>query len=62
MKVIENDFLVGGHKVGVYLSYSDVEPELATIRPGERVLPAPFFYEKNLCFHLCQAVAAQRNR
>ena len=52
MKVIENDFLVGGHKVGVYLSYSDVEPELATIKPGERVLPAPFFYEKNLWFHL----------
>ena len=52
MKVIENDFLVGGHKVGVYLSYADIEPELAVIKPGERVLPAPFFYEKNLWFHL----------
>jgi len=52
MKVIENDFIVGEYKVGTYLSYGDVEPELATIRPGERVLPAPFFYEKNLWFHL----------
>ena len=52
MKVIENDFVVGGHKVGVYLSYADIEPELAVIKPGERVLPAPFFYEKNLWFHL----------
>jgi hypothetical protein len=52
MKVIEKDFVVGGSKLGTYLTYSDVEPELATIRPGERVLPAPFFYEKNLWFHL----------
>jgi hypothetical protein len=48
MKVIENDFIVGGCKVGTYLSYGDVEPELATIKTGDRVLPAPFFYEKNL--------------
>jgi hypothetical protein len=52
MKVIENDFIVGGCKVGTYLSYGDVEPELATIKTGDRVLPAPFFYEKNLWFHL----------
>lgn len=52
MKVIEKDFVVGGSKLGTYLTYSDVEPELATINPGDRVLPAPFFYEKNLWFHL----------
>ena len=52
MKVIEKDFVVGGAKLGTYLTYSDVEPELATIKPGDRVLPAPFFYEKNLWFHL----------
>jgi len=52
MKVIEKDFIVGGAKLGTYLTYSDVEPELATIKPGDRVLPAPFFYEKNLWFHL----------
>lgn len=52
MKVIEKDFIVGGSKLGTYLTYGDVEPELATIKPGDRVLPAPFFYEKNLWFHL----------
>jgi hypothetical protein len=52
MKVIEKDFVVGGAKLGTYLTYEDVEPELATINPGDRVLPAPFFYEKNLWFHL----------
>jgi hypothetical protein len=52
MKVIEKDFVVGGAKLGTYLTYNDVEPELATINPGDRVLPAPFFYEKNLWFHL----------
>lgn len=52
MKVIENDFIVGGSKIGTFLSYTDVEPELSVINPGDRVLPAPFFYEKNLWFHL----------
>jgi hypothetical protein len=52
MKVVENDFIVGGSKIGTFLSYTDVEPELSVINPGDRVLPAPFFYEKNLWFHL----------
>jgi len=52
MKVKENDFLVGGAKLGTYLSYTDVEPELMVMKPGDRVLPAPFFYEKNLWFYL----------
>lgn len=52
MKVKENDFIVGGTKLGTYLSYTDVEPELMVMKPGDRVLPAPFFYEKNLWFHL----------
>jgi hypothetical protein len=52
MKVKENDFIVGGSKLGTYLSYTDVEPELMVMKPGDRVLPAPFFYEKNLWFHL----------
>ena len=52
MKVIEKDFIVGGAKLGTYLAYSDVEPELATPQPRERVLPAPFFYEKRLFFFL----------
>ena len=52
MKVVEKDFVVGGSKLGTYLTYSDVEPELATPQPKDRVLPAPFFYEKRLFFFL----------
>jgi hypothetical protein len=45
MKVIEKDFIVGGSKLGTYNAYQDIEPELMRYRPGQRVLPAPFFYE-----------------
>ena len=62
MKVKENDFLVGGAKLGTYLSYTDVEPELMVMKPGDRVLPAPFFYEKNLWFHLIRQYAPGENR
>jgi hypothetical protein len=62
MKVKENDFLVGGAKLGTYLSYTDVEPELMVMKPGDRVLPAPFFYEKNLWFHLIRQWAPGENK
>jgi hypothetical protein len=52
MKVIEKDFIVGGANLGKYLAYSDVEEVLASPKPRERVLPAPFFYEKRLFFFL----------
>jgi len=52
MKVIEKDFVVGGNKLGTYLAYQDLEPELSTPQPRDRVLPAPFFYEKRLYFYL----------
>ena len=52
MKIIEKDLIVGGAKLGTYLAYTDVEPELAIIKPKDRVLPAPFFYEKRLFFYL----------
>jgi len=45
MKIIEKDFVVGGAKLGTYNVYEDIEPELTRFRPGQRVLPAPFFYE-----------------
>jgi hypothetical protein len=45
MKIIEKDFIVGGAKLGTYNVYEDIEPELLRFRPGQRVLPAPFFYE-----------------
>ena len=52
MKVIEKDFIVGGTKLGTYNAYSDIEPELMRFRPGQRVLPAPFFYESGETFTL----------
>jgi hypothetical protein len=52
MKVIEKDFIVGGANLGKYLAYTDVEDVLASPQPRERVLPAPFFYEKRLFFFL----------
>ena len=52
MKVIEKDFIVGGSKLGTYNVYEDIEPELMRYRPGQRVLPAPFFYESGDTFTL----------
>ena len=52
MKVIERDFIVGGAKLGTYNAYEDIEPELLRFRPGQRVLPAPFFYESGESFTL----------
>jgi len=46
MKLQERDWLVGDHKIGTQLFYSDVEPELVATAPGTRVLPAAYFYEK----------------
>jgi hypothetical protein len=62
MKVIEKDFVVGGSKLGTYMAYTDVEDILSTINPGDRVLPAPFFYEKNLWFHLIRQWAPGENK
>jgi hypothetical protein len=47
MKVIEKPW-----QYGSFLAYDDVEPELANMKFGDRVLPAPFFYEKKLFFWL----------
>jgi hypothetical protein len=52
MKIIEKDFIVGGAKLGTYNVYEDIEPELMRYRPGQRVLPAPFFYESGETFTL----------
>jgi len=48
MKINERDWIVGGHKIGTQLFYSDVESELVASEKGTRVLPACFFYEKNV--------------
>ena len=52
MKVIEKDLMVSGMKCGTFLAYQDVEPELASPQPRDRVLPAPYFYEKRLFFFM----------
>jgi hypothetical protein len=57
MKIKENDFIIDGFKIGTYLSYTDVEPELKEMKFGDRVLPSPFFYEKNKWFSLIRQYA-----
>ena len=52
MKIIEKDFVVGGFVVSKYNAYADVEPELQVMERGDRVLPAPFFYENGALFNL----------
>jgi hypothetical protein len=47
MKINERDWIVGNHKIGTQLFYTEVEPELVATEKGTRVLPACFFYEKN---------------
>lgn len=46
MKLQERDWIMGSHKIGTQLFYSDVESELVATEPGTRVLPAAYFYEK----------------
>jgi hypothetical protein len=43
MKLQERDWIMGSHKIGTQLFYSDVEPELIATEPGTRVLPAAYF-------------------
>ena len=52
MKITEKPFLVGKHHIGTYKSYDEIDDELKDPQPGDRVLPAPFFYEKRLFFWL----------
>ena len=59
MKLIEKDFIVSGNKCGTFCAYGEVEPELeitADTPPLTRVLPAPYFYEKRLFFHLIRRI------
>lgn len=46
MKINERDWIMGNHKIGTQLFYTEVEPELHATIPGTRVLPSCFFYEK----------------
>ena len=48
MKINERDWIIGDHKIGTQLFYTDVEPELQATVKGTRVLPACFFYEKKV--------------
>ena len=48
MKINERDWIVGEHKIGTQLFYTEVEPELQATVKGTRVLPACYFYEKGV--------------
>ena len=48
MKINERDWIVGNHKIGTQLFYSEVEPELVASEPGTRVLPSAYYYEKKV--------------
>lgn len=58
MKLIETPFMVGGEQIGTVKRYTDIEPELSNPQPRDRVLPAPYFYEKRLFFFLIRQRAA----
>ena len=58
-RVIENPLIIGTTQCGVFLSYDEVEEELAIVTDTPkltRVLPAPFFYEKRLYFYLIRRI------
>jgi hypothetical protein len=52
MQLAERDFIVGGHKIGTIPFYTDIDPILEAHKPGTRVLPAAFFYERGGHFEL----------
>lgn len=47
MELIEKDFIVSGYKINKFYAYSDIDPELVPRTKGEKVIPAPFFFERN---------------
>ena len=61
-KVIEKPFIVGGHQLGTFMAYTEIEPEFVPAEPRVRVLPAPFFYEKRLYFYLVKKYEPGENR
>lgn len=44
--------MVGDDQIGTVKRYTDIEPELSSPQPRDRVLPAPYFYESRLYFFL----------
>jgi len=52
MNIIETPFMVGDDQIGTVKRYTDIEPELSSPQPRDRVLPAPYFYEGRLYFFL----------
>lgn len=44
--------MVGGDQIGTVKRYADIEPELSSPKPYDRVLPAPYFYESRMFFSL----------
>jgi len=52
MQLIETPFMVSGEQIGTVKRYADIEPELSSPKPHDRVLPAPYFYETRSYFSL----------
>lgn len=52
MRLIETPFMVSGEQIGTVKRYADIEPELSSPKPYDRVLPAPYFYESRMFFSL----------
>lgn len=52
MDIIEKPLIVNGAKIGTFQAYENIEPEFIANERGVRVLPAPYFYERDLHFIL----------
>ena len=52
MRLIETPFMVSGEQIGTVKRYADIEPELSSPKPYDRVLPAPYFFEGRMFFSL----------
>ena len=52
MRLIETPFMVSGEQIGTVKRYADIEPELSSPKPYDRVLPAPNFFEGRMFFSL----------
>lgn len=52
MRLIETPFMVSGEQIGTVKRYADIEPELSSPKPYDRVLPAPYFFESRMFFSL----------
>lgn len=46
MDIIEKDLIISGFKIGTFYVYDNIDPELEPKEIGEKVIPAPYFFER----------------